>query len=266
MKTMTGMLRKLSATLTTPITYQCRIGDQCIPLSDALGKTLNITYEGVIHCIQCSRKTNKSFQQGFCYPCYRRLLECNMCMLHPERCRVEDGTCPKDDWAHAQCHQEQIVYLANSSGLKVGITRQSQVPTRWIDQGACQALPILKVNNRYQAGVVEVAMKAYVADKTNWRKMLKNEVSPIDLEAARDRLLAAVDLNPDKVEHLREKPVTLTYPVLEYPIKINSLSLDKQPEITGQLLGIKGQYVLLDHGVLNIRKFGGYEVSVSVTG
>ncbi len=273
MQQMKGSLRKLKGTLNSAVEYSFRLDEGEIPLADALGKKVLLSFEGVINCIQCGRKSSKSFQQGYCYPCYRRLMECNLCIIHPERCRVEEGGCPKDDWAHAHCHQSHIIYLANSSGLKVGITRETQVPTRWIDQGACQAIPIFKVSNRYQAGAIEVAMKAYVADKTNWRKMLKNDVEVIDLCERRDQLLSEAQADIDKVvkgfsagavERLNEEPISLDYPVLEYPTKVSSLSLDKQPEIEGQLMGIKGQYFILDNGVLNIRKFGGYQVSFSL--
>jgi hypothetical protein len=273
MEKISGSLRKLKGTLDSLVNYHFRLDDNEIPLADALGKKISLSFDGTINCIQCERQTKKSFQQGYCYPCYRRLMECNLCIIHPERCRVEEGGCPKDDWAHAHCHQEHIIYLANSSGLKVGITRETQVPTRWIDQGACQAIPIFKVQNRYQAGAIEVAMKSYVADKTNWRKMLKNDVEVIDMKERRDALLSEARVDIDKViagfsagdvEAVNIEPINLEYPVMEYPTKVSSLSLDKQALIEGQLVGIKGQYLILDIGVLNIRKFGGYQVSFSL--
>lgn len=265
---MRGNLRKLNSELAAPIQYQLCLSEQTIALNDYLDQTISLTFTGNMHCIQCGRKINKSFQQGHCFPCLRRLQECNLCIIHPERCLVESGQCPVDDWAHAHCHQTHIIYLANSSGLKVGITRHTQVPTRWIDQGAVQALPIFSAKNRYQSGIMEVALKAFVNDRTNWRKMLKNEVTPIDLTAARDQLFIEAKSKIDQVitefngdiAPLTETAIELDYPVLQYPEKITSLSLDKTPEVSGRLLGIKGQYLLLDSGVINIRKFGGYEV------
>lgn len=271
MSTITGNLLKMRAELAQPIRYFMRLGDQEIFLNDYLDKTITLEYLGVINCIHCSRKTNKSFQQGYCYPCMQRLNECGNCAIFPERCQVENGTCPTDDWAHSHCHSQQIVYLANASGLKVGITRDSHIPTRWIDQGAVQAIPIFKVKNRYQSGLMEVAIKQYVSDRTNWRDMLKNNVEPLDMVVQRDTLLAQAADGVDKVIaqydagtiiKLDEKPIELHYPVLQYPTKIKSLSLDKTPEVSGKLLGIKGQYLLLDTGVINIRKFGGYQVKV----
>lgn len=262
-------LRKMRVELTDPVSYWLRLGDDEFKLNDLLGRRISLTFLGTIYCIQCGRKTNKSFQQGHCFPCMRRINECNNCMLFPERCQVEEGTCPKDDWAHAQCYQEQYVYLANSSGLKVGITRHTQIPTRWIDQGARFALPIFKVQNRHQVGLVEVAFKQFANDKTNWRAMLKDDVPTIDLIAERARLFEQTEsvvqpiidrYAPGDIERLNdESVVAIDYPVLQYPIKVSSLSLDKTPTVSGVLQGIKGQYLLLDTGVLNIRKFGGYE-------
>ena len=172
----------------------------------------------------------------------------------------------------AHCMQDHYVYLANTSGVKVGITRHTQIPTRWIDQGAVQALPIIRVRNRLQSGQLEQLLAGHVADKTNWRQMLRHEVTELDLSALRDELL---DQSGDEIEQLlhhmgagevqllpEQSPVTLEYPVLEYPVRITSLNLDKTPEIAGRLMGIKGQYLILDSGVLNVRKYAGYRVSL----
>jgi len=163
-------------------------------------------------------------------------------MLHPENCRFYEGNCDPDDWAHANCGAETIIYIANSSNLKVGITRLSQVPTRWIDQGAYQALPIMQVQNRYQSGLVEVALKNYMHDKTNWRAMLKGDPEPIDLIAAREKIFNEAKTDLDKIiakydhhqiKQLNEEVTTITYPVEEYLTKITSFNLDKN-ELIGQ--------------------------------
>lgn len=264
----TIILNKMITHYAKPVDYQL----QGLNFKEYMGQRITIRYLNKINCIQCGRVTQQSFQQGYCYSCMLRLQECNMCLLHPERCLVEKGTCPENDWAHAQCHSPQIVYLANSSGLKVGITRDKNIPMRWIDQGAIQALPIMSASNRYQCGLIEVALKQFVADKTNWRAMLKNEVCLLDLRHERDILLeqAAAQIAeimqryPQQIKILDEKPVEIFYPVATYPQKITSLSLDKTPEVSGILQGLKGQYLILDSGVINIRKFGGYNVEVVV--
>jgi hypothetical protein len=264
-----GILKKMSVVNAQPIQYQLKLENDVVTLNDFLGKKIKLRFSGDIFCIQCGRKTKTSFQQGFCFPCMQKINECNNCMIHPERCLVETGRCPRDDWAHQHCHQPQIVYLANASGVKVGITRTTNIPSRWIDQGAIQALPIFQVSNRLQAGLVEVALKQFVADKTNWRTMLKNNAPRIDLLAEKKALLsqAKESLAPilkkyaDQIILLSEKTVQeFEYPATEYPQKVSALSFDKTPSIEGVLLGIKGQYLILDTGVFNVRKFGGYSV------
>ena len=170
--------------------------------------------------------------------------------------------------------QPHFVYLANSSGIKVGITRGSQIPTRWIDQGAGQALPIFKVSNRYQSGLLEVAIKQHVSDRTDWRKMLKSDAEPQDLTAMRDRLVEACNaqitelrsqFGGENIQFLADEPVVdIQYPVEQYPEKVKSLNLDKTPQIEGVLMGIKGQYLILDCGVINIRKYSGYKLDVDL--
>lgn len=268
----TGNLRKLAPELTDPVTYYLPVGDAQIKLNDLIGANITLNYLGEINCIHCGRKTSKSFQQGYCYPCFQTLAECDSCLIKPELCHYHEGTCREPKWGEEHCFQDHFVYLANTSGLKVGITRQTNVPTRWIDQGATQALPIYKVRDRLVSGQVEVLLKNHVADKTAWQRMLKNESEVLDLVAKRDQineecsqeLTGLIEqLGDDAITFLfDEKVIEIDYPVLEYPQKVKSLNLDKTPEIVGKLMGIKGQYLILDSGVLNIRKFSGYKVSV----
>ena len=261
------VIKKMLVSHQSPIQYT--LNNIC--LNDYLNQKISLEFTGNIFCIQCNRKLKQSFQQGYCFPCMQKINDCNNCMIHPEKCLVETGKCDSADWAHEHCHQMHLVYLANSSGLKVGITRTKNNPSRWIDQGAVQALPIFQTHNRYQAGIVEVAFKSFVADKTNWRVMLREKVSPIDLIAIKKELLSRAEkiLEPilkkyvDEIIPINEDGIfTFDYPVLEYPVKINSFSFDKTPKIEGVLKGIKGQYLLLDSGVLNVRKFGGYEITL----
>lgn len=274
MSCITGNLRKMHVELSTPVAYALALGDERLPLNDVLGAAMRLEFAGEIHCTACGRKTAKSFNQGYCFPCSQRLAQCDICIVRPEKCHYAEGTCREPKWGEAHCNQPHHVYLANSSGLKVGITRETQVPTRWIDQGASQALSIFRVASRHQSGRLEVLLKQHVADRTDWRRMLKGESEPVDLRAQRDSLLADCR---DELESLRKElgegsltdfedgtPVSLQYPMLNYPAKVSSLSFDKTPCIEGMLQGIKGQYLILDSGVLNMRKFTGYRVTVKI--
>ncbi len=250
--------------------YWLPLDDSEFHLNPLIGQPIKLVYQGAIHCQHCGRATNKSFSQGYCYPCFKTLPQCDLCILSPEKCHFDQGTCRDADWGQRFCMADHIVYLANSSGIKVGITRATQLPTRWIDQGAIQALPIFRVDSRYRSGLVEVLYKQHVADKTNWRAMLKGQVDPVDLLEARDRLLAdtlqqVAELQQQyglqAIQPLHDSEVTaLRYPVLNYPTKVTSLNFDKTPRVEGVLQGIKGQYLILDSGVINIRKFTAYRV------
>lgn len=267
-----GGVRKMRTELKDPVHYHMILGDQELLLNEYLGARLKLVYKGAIHCIACGRKSNKSFNQGYCYPCFRRLAQCDSCIVSPEKCHYHLGTCREPEWGEANCMRDHFVYLANTSGLKVGITRGTQVPTRWIDQGAVQAKPIFRVSNRLQSGLVEVIFAKHIADKTNWQAMLKGEPEPIDLESARQRLVdeCAAEVQAVRDEHgvqaiteLSDQDETqIRFPVLEYPTKVKSFNLDKAPEVEGTLLGIKGQYLIFDTGVINMRKYGGYELAL----
>jgi hypothetical protein len=259
------------ATKNQPVQYQLPVGDQLLAMNEHIGQGIKLNYQNEIHCIACGRKTKKSFGQGHCYPCFRDLASCDMCIMKPETCHYAEGTCRDPQWGETHCFIPHYVYLANSSGIKVGITRETQIPTRWMDQGASQALPVFQVENRLQSGLLEMTIKKHVSDRTDWRKMLKADAEPLDLKAIRDDLteqcsaeIAAIkdEQGDDAIQAVDEKVVDIYYPVTEYPEKIKSLNFDKQAEIEGVLLGIKGQYLILDSGVLNIRKFAGYNIQV----
>ncbi|MCB1877605.1 MAG: DUF2797 domain-containing protein [Chromatiales bacterium] len=270
-----GDLRKLKSELDEPVRYRLPLGEERLELNPLIGKTLHLHHEGEIHCIGCGRPIKKSLQQGYCYPCTQRLAECDICIVKPELCHYDAGTCREPQWGESHCMQPHVVYLANSSALKVGITRAGQIPTRWIDQGASQALPILKVASRYISGLVEDAMKAHVSDRTDWRAMLKGDPQPLDLTAERDRLLGLIGdalegishrFGEDAVQRVDAGQVQeIRYPIEVYPKKISSLNLDKTPTVGGTLVGIKGQYLIFDTGVINMRKYQGYRLAVSLS-
>ena len=268
-----GCVAKMRTELGDVVQYALPLGDQVVALNPLIGQTVRLEFTGFIQCVACSRLTKKSFNQGYCYPCFKKLAQCDMCIMSPERCHFAAGTCREPEWGEANCNIDHFVYLANTSGLKVGITRHSQIPTRWIDQGASQALPIARVSSRYLSGLLEVQISKSVADKTAWQTMLKGAPEPIGLVAKRDEIKELYATELDELQNIHglqsiqwledQNPVDIRFPVTAYPEKVKALNFDKQVTVEGCLLGIKGQYLIFDTGVLNIRKFGGYELRLS---
>jgi hypothetical protein len=259
-----GVLTKMQGKKSSPINYELALGEVQFVISEHVGKRISLTFTGKIFCSNCGKKTKKSYGDGFCYPCTMKLASCDLCILKPETCHYDKGTCREPKWGEDNCLKPHIVYLANSSGIKIGITRKTQVPTRWIDQGASFALPIMEVKSRLVSGQVEMLFKKHIADKTDWRKMLKGSPEPVDLLVLRDELLEKLkdDLKDFEFTLLDEQVWDFTYPVNKYPEKVSSFNLDKTPKVEGLLEGIKGQYLIFDTGVLNIRSHSGYEVII----
>lgn len=237
-----------------------------ISINEFIGKEITVTFHGNIYCIACGRKTSKSFAQGFCFPCFKNSPLNSECIINPELCKAHLGEGRDPEWEEEHHNKPHYVYLAATDKVKVGITRDTQIPTRWIDQGASEAIKLAKTPNRYLAGVIEVALKDTFDDKTNWQSMLKNNIDEsIDLLQTKHELekilpgdIAQYICDEDEVTHI-------SYPVLEYPNKIKSINLDKDLSISGKLMGIKGQYLIMDNErVINIRKYAGYEVSIEV--
>ena len=259
-----GNLRKMQTRLDDVAYYTLDLDGVSIDMNAKIGETIRLNFDGIINCIACDRLTKKSFGQGFCYPCFRNAPESSECIIRPELCRAHEGEARDMAWAEKHCLTEQIVYLARSSAIKVGITRASQMPTRWIDQGATDAIVFARVPNRYTAGLVEVAMKEHLTDRTNWQRMLKNEVIDADLVATKASLVDTIDEDFRQYVDSDDTVCSIHYPVERFPEKVKSVGFDKFPEIEGCLAGIKGQYLIFDDNrVLNIRKHNGYLVTLS---
>ncbi|KNX78768.1 DUF2797 domain-containing protein [Pseudomonas sp. BW16M2] len=268
-----GSLSKMAVRLDAPVVqYSFRLDDAEVPVNPLIGQAIRLEYLGAIHCTHCGKRTKTSFSQGYCYPCMTKLAQCDVCIMAPEKCHYDAGTCREPSWGEQFCMTDHVVYLANSSGIKVGITRATQLPTRWLDQGASQALPIMRVATRQQSGLVEDVLRSQVPDRTNWRALLKGDAEVLDLPAIREQIF---DACADGIRALQERfglqaiqplpdaeVVQMRYPVEAYPKKIVSFNLDKDPVVEGTLLGIKGQYLIFDTGVINIRKYTAYQLAV----
>ena len=260
-----GVLTKMETEYGKPIQYYLVFENSFLNVNQLLDKNIEISLEG-FQCLNCGKKKS-IYRQGFCYECFYSSAAVGDWIMKPELSTAHLGIEDRD-LAYEQKVQLQphIVYLALSSEIKVGVTRKTQVPTRWIDQGATQAIAIVEVPNRYLAGITEVALKDHYADKTNWRKMLTNDIEAVDLVAERLKL---ENLIPTEVQEYfyseKNDLYQLDYPVLQYPVKVKSLNLDKTPNFQGKLTGIKGQYLIFEDGtVFNVRGSEGYVVSISV--
>ncbi len=258
-----GVLHKMKTHLDDEVIYHLELSD-LILMNELLGQELKLTWNGQIFCSSCGKITKRSFGDGFCYPCFISAPEAAECIIRPELCRAHLGEGRDPEWEIRNHNVPHVVYLAASDIVKVGITRGEQVPTRWIDQGASAAIRLAETPNRYEAGMIEVALKSFFSDKTNWQRMLKNEVDEnIDLVEEKwnlhDQLPSDLTIYFSENDEVTE----ITYPVLQFPDKVKSLTFDKDPVIQSKLMGVKGQYLIFSGGlVLNVRKHTGYRVGL----
>lgn len=271
--------------LSNKVEYYLTLNNESkVCLNNSIGKNISLEFSGLIKCIYCQKKTNKSYNQGYCYLCATTLARCDLCIMSPQRCHYHLGTCREPRWGESHCFIPHIVYLANSSGLKVGVSRSNNLLNRWIDQGAIQGLPIITTKSRYQSGIIESIFSKIISDKTNWRKMLSFMVKKIDLIHEREQLLNhcyqdlqnVINKFPvGEIQILKDYDfkniVEIQYPAytelnnnLLDNINLTSLnSLIKSKTnfiISDRLLAIKGQYLIFTSGVLNVRSLTGYEV------
>ncbi len=261
----TGVLKKMITENASPVQYYLDLENDFLNLNQLLDRSIEISFKK-FQCLSCG-ENKKIFRQGFCYDCFYKIPQSGDWIMRPElstaHLDIEDRDLAYEKAAQLQPH---IVYLANSSNVKVGVTRKSQLPTRWIDQGAHEAIEIVEVPNRYLAGIAEIALKNHVSDKTNWRKMLTNNVIDVDLNEEKEKLFPYIpdEVKPYYLEN-KSKETEIDFPVNQYPTKIKSLNLDKTPAYQGKLKGIKGQYLIFEDGtVFNVRNWEGYVVEFNI--
>ena len=261
---MHGRILKMKTELNKPVQYYLPMDEKLLNMNSWIGKQIKFQFRGEIYCLDCGQRTKKSFNQGFCYSCFQNSPMASECIIKPELCRAHLGEGRDMAWEKENHLKDHYVYLAVSSGIKVGITRDTQVPTRWIDQGASYAVPIARTPNRYLCGMIEVSLKKYLSDRTAWQRMLKNEIAHVDLIEKRKEILKLIPIEYDEYLLKEEEITSIEYPVNEYPTKVKSLSFDKTPIIEERLMGIKGQYLLFENGqVLNMRKHQAYVLEFS---
>ena len=258
-----GKLMKMVSEIGPDVKYSLPLDNTYINISDYINKNIQIEFNNEIFCIKCNNKIKKSFAQGFCFPCFQSSPETSECILKPELCQAQEGIARDMDWAKNHCLKDHFVYLSLTSGIKVGVTRSTQIPTRWIDQGAVSAIKFAKTPNRYLAGMIEKDINQYISDRTYWRRMLLGEYPKLNLLDEKEKL--STKLNQQYYKYIdNDNTITkIEYPQFNNIEKIKSLNIEKNPTIEGTLTGIKGQYLFINNNtVLNIRKYTGYIINI----
>jgi hypothetical protein len=255
-------LEKMHTKHEETVQYFLPTHQEVVCLNDFIGKEIELYWTGTITCRTCAKKTKKSFGEGFCFSCFSNSAEASPCILHPELCEAHLGKGRDIEYEIKNHLQPHYVYLAATDIVKVGVTRATQIPTRWIDQGANKAILLAEVPNRYLAGVIEVALKDFYADKTNWQNMLR-DIQDDSIDLIEEKWQVCDELPADLSQYWLENDEILifNYPVAAYPSKVQSMTFDKEATISGKLFGIRGQYLYLDEQkVINLRRHTGYEI------
>jgi hypothetical protein len=265
MKYQTHLLR-MRTELDQPVRYYLKndSGDEIL-MNSLIGKRIQVRFLGDIHCIHCGNKTKQSFHQGYCYSCFTSLPQTDVGIIHPEKDQSHLGISRDMEWAKENSLVDHIVYIAITGNLKVGVTRFTQVPYRWIDQGAISAIKLARTPNRYLAGLIEVALKAHVADKTAWKEMLGAVNHQVSLINEKKRLVSVLPPDLNIYVTVDNRVSDILYPYKTMQLQYHQINLLNEPEFGGMLAGIKGQYLIFDNGnVLNVRRHNGYLVEINM--
>lgn len=248
------------------------------------GMHIMLKHTGRYQCVSC-KKILKKIYSGFCYVCLTQKAMADTCVMAPNRCHYLKGTCREPKWGENFCFKPHFIYLAYTDKFKVGLTRQTHIPYRWMDQGATIAAILSKVTSRYQAGMIEKSLMEILSDKSHWQNMLKSGNSRPSKEdflnkwlEVQDWLKKKIQAHPDlivetsselhiskEIEILNAPEIfEMDYPLDFIPEKIKSVSLEKEPIVSDEIIGIKGQYLIFRDRVLNVRSHEGAIVSLQL--
>lgn len=268
----TGFIRMLEHENLNPVQYyfcvvngnKPSVQKSRIPLNPLIGSKIRLEFSGEIQCVDCGKPTKKTFGGGSCYNCFQSLASNDFCILKPSGCHFHLGTCREPKWGQEHCFKSHIVYLANTTGIKVGITKENPHSKRWVDQGAIEGLPIVEVSNRKDSGIIEDNLGKLIPDKSSWQKLISSDSEEIDLIAESNRILSYLDLKKLNIEGkiLSTNLTRIKYPISRYPSLKKSLKPEPGKNLESILLGIKGQYLLFEEGGMNIRSLEGYSVKL----
>lgn len=271
-----GYLRMLYHRELKPVNYYFKVvnykssrgndyTEEKISLNEFVGKKIKLEFSGEIRCVDCGSVTKKTFGGGSCYNCFQSLASNDMCIMRPSQCHFHLNTCREPEWGKDNCFKPHIVYLANTTGLKVGITKENPYSKRWVDQGARQGLPIFRVQSRKDSGILEDELSKFVSDKASWQQLISSDSQSVDLIEESKKLFSQIDISKKgfEPEILSPEVTEIVYPVLSYPSKKVSLKPDPNKPLESILIGIKGQYLLFEEGGMNIRSLEGYSVRLS---
>jgi len=260
------LIDKMKTKYNNPIDYYIMINNDWCSVNNLIGKSISISWENIVIC-SCGRKMKKFYRQNFCYDCFWNSPEASPSIFKPELCTAHLNIEERNlEWEKRFQLQPHIVYLSISSGLKVGVTRKNSLLSRWIDQGAVEGIAFAETPNRYLAGKIEIFLKNYVSDRTSWIKMLKGDITKVDLIIKKNELSSY--LNPELKKYLLKNSSinNINFPVKKFPEKVKSIVLDKNNQFKLKLIGIKGQYLIFDNNeVFNVRRHKGYLVDFSIT-
>jgi len=266
----TGNIRKMKSELGDVVKYTLPLFDIMKPkeevaMNDLVGKDISIRFENQINCVITGQKIRKTYGDGMSFKAFQSSPLAVESIIRPELSRIHEGIALRDkEWEEAHHNTPHVTYISLTSGLKVGVTRTTQIPTRWIDQGAVEAVLLAETPYRQAAGLIEVALKKHIADKTNWRNMLKNEfTNSIGILEMKEKLALLIPKELQQFISIKNEVTKINFPVIEYPQKLTSLKLDKVPIIEKKLMGIKGQYLLFhDNTVINLRSHTAYKITI----
>lgn len=261
----TVTLSKMSSYLSDPVSYLLSTDEDFVKMNMLLGRQVKLEFLNEKYCASCGNKFENLYRMGFCYNCFYSKPEAGESIIRPELSQAHLGIEDRDlEFEKGYQLQPHVVYIANSGGIKVGVTRKNQKTTRWVDQGASQAIVLAETTNRYEAGIIEVDLKQHISDKTAWQRMLKDETPEVNLVDKKKELGKILKADLQKFISEDDTVYDIEYPVNHYPTKVKSINLDKQNEINATLQGIRGQYLIFEGGAsLNVRGYTGYRLKIS---
>ena len=267
------MIASPSSTIGEEVEYKFQMFDvlkelPLIDMCDWVGKELTWKFDGVVNCVVTGEAMNQAYRMGMSQKAFFESPISCPSIINPELSTIHTGVALRDrDFEERYHNVPHVVYLSRTNKLKVGVTGLGREQFRWNDQGAVEGIQLCVTPYRQLAGEIEVALKEHMNDKTHWLGMLKDVTRfPDELLELKDECFELLGPNYEPFFSDDDTVHSINYPVQKYPLKVKSLKLNKEPNGTGVISGIKGQYLILEDGrVMNVRAHEGCRVELEIS-
>ena len=130
----TGNIRKMRTELSDEVQYTLPLYEVIEPLemvsmNQFIGQEISLQFENEINCVVTGKRIKKAYGDGMSYDAFMSSPMASPSIIRPELSRIHEGIALRDkEWEEKHHLTPHLVYLSLTSEVKVGVTRETNIP------------------------------------------------------------------------------------------------------------------------------------------